>query len=134
MATTKNEQLVLDFFESLSNNELEKVRKMFHKNATWTAMARDIPGAGEHKGRDAIIDDFIAPIRGLFEDGGPRIEVKTVIGKGSLVLAEAVGLGRLKNGRDYENYYAWAFEFKGSRINALREYMDTHYVMGLDIQ
>ena len=67
MATTRNEQLVIDFFEALGNNELEKVRKMFHKNATWTVMPRSIPGAGEHKGRDAIIDDFIAPIRGIFE-------------------------------------------------------------------
>ena len=46
-------------------------------------------------------------------------------------MVEAVGRGRLKNGKEYLNNYAWAFEIKGSRINALREYMDSHYVMGL---
>jgi ketosteroid isomerase-like protein len=131
MAITKNEQLVLDFFETLSNNDLEGVRKMFQKHATWTVMARNIPGAGEHKGRDAIINEFIGPIRGDFEAGGPRLEVKTIIGKGPLVLAEAVGRGRMKNGKDYHNLYAWAFEIKGSRINAIREYMDTQYVTTL---
>ena len=131
MALTRNEQIVMDFFEALGNNDLEKVRKMFHKNATWTVMPSSIPGAGEHKGRDAIIDKFIAPIRATFEAGGPQLEVRTLIGKGPLVLAEAVGRGRFRNGKDYLNNYAWAFEIKGTRINALREYMDSHYVMGL---
>lgn len=131
MAITKNEQFVMDFFEALSNNELDKVGKMFHKHATWTVMAQGIPGAGEHKGRDNIIKKFIGPIRDTFEDGGPRLEVSNVIGKGNVVLAEAVGRGRLKNGKEYHNLYAWAFEFKGSRINALREYMDSQYVTTL---
>lgn len=30
-------------------------------------MATGIPGAGEKKGRDVIIDQFLAPVRGLFE-------------------------------------------------------------------
>jgi ketosteroid isomerase-like protein len=131
MATTKNEQLVIDFFEALSNNDLETVRRMFHKDGSWTVMPRSIPGAGEHKGRDAIID-FIAPIRGLFEAGGPRIDITNIIGKGNLVMVEAVGRGRMKNGKEYLNYYAWALDIKGSKISHLREYMDSQYVTTLE--
>ena len=127
----QNEQLVKDFFNTLSTGDLEKVRPMLHKDATWSAMAREIPGSGDHKGRDYIIDEFLAPVRGLFEEGDPKIKVKTVIGKGNFVAAETEGLGQLKNGKTYHNLYCWMIEIKDGKIYWLREYMDSHYVMGL---
>jgi len=131
MARTKNEQLVVDFFETLSSGDLEKLRGLFHKKAVWKAMARDIPGAGEHVGRDHIVDEFLAPIRGMFEPGDPKIEIKTLISKGPLVATETLGLGRMKNGKEYHNLYCWVFEIKGDKVFSIHEYMDSHYVMGL---
>jgi len=131
MPTTENEQLVIDFFETLSSGDLEKLRPLFHKDATWQAMARDIPGAGKHEGRDHIVDEFLAPIRGMFEPGDPKIEIQTIISKGPLVATETLGLGRLKNGKEYNNKYCWMIEIKDGKIFYLREYMDSHYVMGL---
>jgi len=131
MATTKNEELVIKFFETLSRGDLEGVRAMFHKDATWQAMARDIPGAGTHSGRDVIIDEFLGPIRGEFEPGDPKVEVKNIVSKGPMVMAECKGTGRLKNGKEYDNDYAWAVEIKNGKVFAIREYMDTHYVYKL---
>lgn len=126
-----NEQLVRTFFETLSAGDLEKVRPLLHPDATWSAMAQDIPGAGDHKGRDYIIDEFLAPVRGMFVPGDPKIEVKTVIGKGDLVAAETIGTGTLSNGKKYHNRYAWMIEIKDGKIFWLREYMDSHHVMTL---
>jgi ketosteroid isomerase-like protein len=131
MSAERNEQLVRDFFNTLSTGELEKVRPLLHKDATWSAMAEAIPGSGDHKGRDVIIDDFLAPVRGLFEDGDPKIEIRTVIGKGDLVAAETVGRGTLRNGKVYHNRYCWMIECRDGLIYWLREYMDSHHVMGL---
>lgn len=131
MATTKNEQLVIRFFETLSRGDLEGVRALFHKQATWQAMARDIPGAGMHSGRDAIVDEFLTPIRGEFEPGDPKLTIKTIISKGPLVMSECKGTGRMKNGKEYSNDYCWVFEIKNDKVFAIREYMDTHYVFGL---
>ncbi|MEJ2760333.1 MAG: nuclear transport factor 2 family protein [Gammaproteobacteria bacterium] len=131
MATTENEQLVIDFFATLSTGDLEKVRPFFHKDATWQAMARDIPGAGTHSGRDVIIDEFLGPIRGEFEPGDPKVTVKSIASKGPLVMAECKGTGRMKNGKAYDNDYCWAVEIKDGKIFAIREYMDTHYVFKL---
>jgi ketosteroid isomerase-like protein len=51
--------------------------------------------------------------------------------KGSLVIAEARGVGKVADGRDYQNLYAWAFDLKADKIFAIREYMDSHYVINL---
>jgi ketosteroid isomerase-like protein len=118
----RNEQLIRTFFETLSTGDLERVRPMLHEDATWTVMASGIPGAGEKKGRKAIIDEFLAPVRGIFEDGDPKVSVVNVISKGRLVAAETRGAGRLKNGTPYNNVYAWMIEVDDGKIRALREY------------
>ena len=124
----RNEQLVRTFFETLSTGDLERVRPMLHEDATWTVMASGIPGAGEKKGRNTIIDEFLAPVRGIFEDGDPKVSVVNVISKGRLVAAETRGVGRLKSGTPYNNVYSWMIEVDDGKIRALREYMDSYYV------
>ena len=124
----RNEKLVRTFFETLSTGDLERVRPMFHEDATWTVMATGIPGAGEKKGRKAIIDEFLAPVRGIFEDGDPKVSIVNLISKGPLVAAETRGVGHLKSGKPYNNVYSWMIEVDAGRIRALREYMDSYYV------
>jgi uncharacterized protein len=124
----RNETLVRTFFETLSTGDLERVRPMLHEDATWTVMASGIPGAGEKKGRKAIIDEFLAPVRGIFEDGDPKVSIVNLISKGPLVAAETRGVGRLKSGTPYNNVYSWMIEVDGGKIRALREYMDSYYV------
>jgi uncharacterized protein len=130
-AEDRNERLVRSFFETLSTGDLERLRPLLHEQATWTVMAKGIPGAGETKGRDFIIDKFLAPVRGLFEDGDPKVKVGCIISKGPLVACETQGLGRLKNGKHYDNRYAWMIEIKDDKVFALREYMDSYHVSTL---
>ena len=33
------------------------------------------------------------------------------------------------NGNEYHNRYAWIFEIRDDKIYALREYMDSHYIL-----
>jgi len=126
-----NERTVIEFFATLSTGDLERVRTFLHPQATWTPQVRDVPGAGVHKGHKAIIDEFLAPVRGLFQPGDPKVIVDTIASNGALVLTETRGVGRLKDGRAYSNLYAWAIEVQEGRITAIREYMDSHYVVGL---
>jgi uncharacterized protein len=126
-----NEQLVVNFFETLSTGDLEKVRVLLHADASWTPMVKDVPGAGTHAPRDVIIDEFLAPVRGLFEPGDPKIEVDNVFAKGDKVCAETRAFGMLSNGNEYNNRYCWGIDIKDGKILALREYMDSHYVMSV---
>jgi uncharacterized protein len=123
-----NEQIVRNFFDTQSSGNLENLRLLLHEEATWTVMASGIPGAGEKKGRKAIIDDFLSPIRGMFVPGDPKIHIDRIIAQGPFVAAEARGLGRFKNGKEYSNRYAFVLEIKDNKVFALREYMDSYYV------
>jgi len=128
-AETRNEQLVSEFFAALSSGNLESVRPRLHAHASWEATARTIPGAGITRGRDKIIDEFLAPIRGLFVPGDPKVKVLRIFSKGEWVAAETEGFGKLSNGKEYQNRYAWIFEIRDDKIFALREYMDSAYVL-----
>ncbi|HEY8507953.1 MAG TPA: nuclear transport factor 2 family protein [Steroidobacteraceae bacterium] len=130
-ADNENERLVLEFLSTLSNGDLEKVREMLHEEATWKPQMRDVPGAGIHRGRKGIVDDFLAPVRGLFRPGDPKVFVDTIASKGPLVMVETHSGGCLADGRPYENLYAWAFEVRDGKIYTIREYFDSHYVMNL---
>jgi ketosteroid isomerase-like protein len=131
VARTKQEQIVLDFFVTLSSGELEAIRKTLHPDAEWRPMVENIPGAGVHRPRDYIVDQFLAPVRGMFAPGDPKTTVNSLASAGDFVMCESRGLGKLADGRTYDNRYAWAIELKDGLVYRIREYMDSHYVATL---
>ena len=131
VAETESERVVLQFLATLSAGDLEGVRQMLHEEATWTPQMREVPGAGVHRGRKGIVDEFLKPIRGLFRPGDPKIIVDTIASKGPLVMIESHSGGCLADCRQYNNLYACAVEVKDGKVCALREYFDSHYVVGL---
>ena len=127
----KNEQIVRDFFATLSTGDLELIRATLHPDASWLPMVKSVPGAGIHEPRDVIVDEFLAPVRGIFEDGDPKTEVDNIFAKGNVVCAETRGMGKLRNGNTYNNQYCWVIELKDGLVWKIREYMDSHYVMSV---
>jgi hypothetical protein len=126
---TRNERLVRNFFATLSTGDLEALRPLLHERATWEATGRTIPGAGTTRGRNRIVDAFLAPVRGLFAPGDPKVLIKRLFSKGEWVAAETEAKGMLCNGKPYHNRYAWVIEIRDDKIFALREYMDTAYIL-----
>ena len=126
-----NEDIVRNFFAVLSTGDLENIRKTLHPDASWTPMVKDVPGAGVHRPRDVIVDEFLAPVRGLFENGDPKVTVNNVFCKDHMVCAETRALGKMKNGNTYDNLYCWVIEIKDDLVYALREYMDSAYIQSI---
>jgi len=126
-----NAQIVRDFLKTLSTGDLERVRPLFHPDAIWKVMPKGIPGEGEHVGRDFIIDEFLAPVRGMFDPGEPKVAIDTLIAQGKLVAAEIRGFGHMKNGKEYNNSYCWFFEVRDGMVYSIHEYMDSLYIHNL---
>ena len=80
-AKNANEQLVLEFFEVLSSGDLEELRRFYHDQSVWEPKVKDIAGAGKHVGMD-IIDKFLAPVRGMFNPGDPKVHVRGALNNG----------------------------------------------------
>jgi ketosteroid isomerase-like protein len=127
-ASNANEQAVLDFFETLSTGNLDALARHLHEDASWEPMVRDIPGAGRHQGRDRIINAFLAPVRGAFREGDPKVFVDALVSNGDRVMAETRASGHKADGKPYDNRYAWAFELRAGKILNIREYMDSLYI------
>lgn len=120
-------EFIRRFFAILSDGDLEALRPLIHKDGSWEVM-RAVEGERLTVGRDAIIDDFLAPVRGRFEAGDPKIQVMTVFATGNTVAAETIANGQLRNGRPYRNRYAWIIEMNDGLVGHIHEYMDTAYV------
>jgi ketosteroid isomerase-like protein len=71
-SSTESEAVVRMFFELLNAENLEGIRTLLTEDAAWLPQARDMPGAGEYRGRNVIVDQFLRPIRGLFAKGSPK--------------------------------------------------------------
>ena len=131
VAKTPQEQIVLDFFRTLSSGDLEAIRRTLHPDAEWRPMVENIPGAGVHRPRDHIVDQFLAPVRSMFAPGDPKTTVNSIASAGDFVMCESRGQGKLADGRSYDNRYAWALELKDGLVYRIREYMDSHYIARL---
>lgn len=129
-AANENEQVVLDFFEVLSSGDLEKLRGFYHDKSVWEPKVKDIAGAGKHVGMD-IIDKFLAPVRGMFEAGDPKIHVHTMFSAGPMVCVESNSTGKTADGKVYDNDYCWVFEISNGKVDSMREYMDSLYTAKL---
>ena len=115
------------FFAALSDGDLEAMRPMLHLDATWEVM-RAVPGERLTVGRDAIIDEFLAPVRGRFAPGDPKVTVRTLFASGDRLAAETHADGTMRDGSEYHNRYAWVIEIdEGSLVRSVHEYMDTAY-------
>ncbi|MBO0693534.1 MAG: nuclear transport factor 2 family protein [Acidimicrobiaceae bacterium] len=120
-------EVVRRFFATLSTGDFDAIGEFFDDESVWTSgnVGRTQPPP---KGRQAIIEDFLKPIRlGLFEEGDPKVEIQTLIVDGDSVAAETIGRGTMRNGAPYENQYAFVFQVAGDKIRFMKEYMDTAY-------
>ena len=127
-AANANEQLVIDFFDTLSTGDLDKLSGYLDESLSWTTMISEIPGAGRHEGRDNVLQNFLAPVRGTFREGDPKVHIDGLVSSEDRVMAETHATGEHANGRPYNNRYAWAFELREGKILNIREYMDSIYV------
>ena len=130
-SNTQSETVVRTFFDLLNAEDLESVRALLTEDAAWLPQARDMPGAGEYRGRNVIVDQFLRPIRALFAPGSPSNRVLSMASNGALVLVETHGTGHLSDGRPYDNRYAWAFEVRDGKVAMIREYLDSYYIVRL---
>ena len=124
-----SETAVRAFFDTLNTGNLEALRPLL-KTATWKPMVKNLTSAPSYSG-DAIIDDFLQPVRGIFRPGDPKVSINVLVADDQAVAAETKGTGKLADGRDYDNRYAWFFRVRDGRIIEIHEYLDSLYVSGL---
>ena len=102
------------------------------EDAAWLPQARDMPGAGEYRGRNVIVDDFLRPtFAACSRPAVPPIASCPWLQTVRWSWLKPMALDILQDGRPYDNRYAWAFELRGEQPSVLREYLDPYYIVRL---
>lgn len=130
--TTRNtRELAERFWQTMNSGDgtriLAFMTEVFAPDVEWSVMGSGVPGAGTLKGRDQVIE-VISGVRTLFEPGYPRGTVVRMVADGTWAAAELEASGPMRDGRIYQNRYAFFIEVSGRQIRRLREYFDTYYV------
>jgi uncharacterized protein len=102
------------------------IRELFAAAATWRLFG-DMPMSGTWRGRDTIIDEFLAGALRHYEPGSIRLEITAIVADGERAVVEWTSRARTRRGEPYENFCVGVFTVRDGKIQAVREYMDTAY-------
>jgi uncharacterized protein (TIGR02246 family) len=126
MTEIPSKTVVLKYVEALQRGDADAVRDSFAEHATWW-LPGELPLSGTWRGRDQILDEFLASAMQYYDPGTVSIEVTNVVAEAEQVALEWITRGRTASGNDYENFYSAIFVVRDDRIQAVREYTDTLY-------
>jgi uncharacterized protein len=121
-----SESVVRRYVAAAQAGDENTIRDVFTQDATWT-LAGALPISGVWKGRDAIIDEFLATAMSHYEPGSISLEITAMITERDKVVLQWTSRARTRDGRPYENGCIGVFTIREGRIQHVREYMDTLY-------
>ena len=126
MSMEQNKAAARRLFERFTASDIPGVMALMTEDATWRIPGKKelTPTAGVY-GREKIERLFHRMLEGL--QAGLKMSVTSMIAEGDKVAVEALSEGDLRNGRRYRQEYHFLLEFRGGKISAVREYLDTQH-------
>jgi ketosteroid isomerase-like protein len=121
-----NKQLVIDAFASMTAGDPAPYVDLLSDDVRITMYGDHRFGRTFH-GKKDIYQHLFGPIRETL-DGTIKMTVRNVVAEGDLVVFEAQGAARTKDGRDYKNTYCFVMTLADGKIVESREYMDSQLV------
>ncbi|HWQ32656.1 MAG TPA: nuclear transport factor 2 family protein [Blastocatellia bacterium] len=127
MSLENNKQLARRFFDCFSSNDVAAGLNLLSDDATWWIAGKpeQLPAAGSHSKKK--IARLFQTMAGQLPDG-LKMTVKSLIAEGDRVALEVESLGRLQNGRVYNQQYHFLVTIRDEKICAVKEYLDTQHV------
>ena len=125
MTLSGNAQLVADVFAELAKGNGAAFWDACHDDVVWRTIGTG-SWSGEFAGKQTIIDEIFRPLgRALAE----RATIPTrLIDGGDVVVLQARGRNLTRDGRRYDNDYAFVITFRDGKIARYEEYCDTELI------
>ena len=129
MSAQQNQQRVEDYLEAICAGDHERAFAAFAEDASWKTPP-SMPWPSLFEGRQAIFDGYFAVDKGLFTTGmsSYNLETTNILSAGGHVVVEMVHRSEGLNGKRYETEHCLVFEVRDGLIQAVREYIDSHYL------
>lgn len=107
--------------------DAQALKGLFAPDATWTLAAGNLPIAGTWRGRDAILNKFLAVALTHYQPDSIEIEVTGTLAESDQVVMQWTSRALTHTGGRYENECIGVFTIRDGQIHTVREYMDTLY-------
>lgn len=124
MSTEGNKQVVKKLFDELAAGNLDGFFACLTPDATWHVMGKPDRFALAGKRNMAEMRTLLGGVAEAMKTP-LTVTITAFTCEGDRAAVEAKSHADLKNGRAYRNDYHFLFEFRGGKIAAVREYMDT---------
>ena len=124
MSAEANKNVVLNFFEHVSAGNVDAALALMADTATWWVAGKPENFALAGTKTKAQFAELLQGI-GAAMPKGLRVTPKGLTAEGDRVAAEAESYGEMSTGKIYNNLYHFLFEVRDSKIQVVREYLDT---------
>lgn len=129
--STQNEQVARDFFAAIYAGDVDALLAKLADDAEWWLIGL-LPQSGRYVGKDAIVNDLLAPFGAVWEENKQTFELHSVLASGDHVVVELSSRGTTAHGNSYHGIYCYVLRFDGDgRIARVRAYVDTGYALGI---
>jgi ketosteroid isomerase-like protein len=120
-----NAQLVSDIFKEVAKGNGAPFWEACHDDVVWRTIGKG-SWSGEFTGKQKIIDEIFRPLNKVLVE---RATIPTrVIDGGEVVVVQAVGKNLTRDGKRYDNDYAFVIHFRDGKIARYEEYCDTDLI------
>jgi len=120
-----NAQLVSDIFEQVARGNGAPFWEACHEDVVWRTIGSG-SWSGEFAGKQTIIDEIFRPLNRALVS---RATIPSrVIDGGDVVVVQARGRNVTRDGRRYDNDYAFVIHFRDGKIARYEEYCDTELI------
>jgi ketosteroid isomerase-like protein len=119
--------LAAQYIDLVNRGEHAKACSLFADDMIWHG-PESIPGGGPKTKAEFL--EFLSQVMTLFV-AQPQYEILTTTSDPERICIEVRGRGELKNGNHYDNKYCFVFGIREGKISSVREYLDTHYAVGV---
>jgi uncharacterized protein len=110
-------------FAEMAKGDGRAFLEVFAEDSHWTIIG-STGWSRTYQGKAAIMEELIAPLRRVLTSP-IKTHARRFVAEGDIVVVEARGENRTRDGRPYENSYCYVFEFRDGQVAALTEYADT---------
>ena len=126
MSSSENKQLMQHIFGELAQGNSRRLVESMAEDFQWI-VAGNSRWSGTFRGRDAVLNQLLAPLRAQIEGRIKTIPLR-FIAEDDFVVVEARGNNITKSGDPYNNSYCFVVRLAGGKLQEITEYMDTELV------
>jgi ketosteroid isomerase-like protein len=122
---SSNARLVSSIFEELSRGNGAAFWDACHDDVVWRTIGQG-SWSGEFVGKQTIIEEIFRPLNRVLAE---RATIPTrIIDGGDVVVLQARGRNLTRDGKRYDNDYAFVIHFRQGKIARYEEYCDTELI------